>query len=110
MLEYNRHNNDSRLFTESQAAPRFFRQRRHIMIILHTDIDYETLKQHRDELVEEARLLHTLQAPKPNRPTLRQRISGAIFMSLSRSGRLLIKWGDWLQARYSPNNQLHILE
>lgn len=80
------------------------------MIIFHTDIDYEVLKEHRDELIEEARLLSTLQAPQPNRPTLRQRISGAIYLSLSRSGQLLTHWGDRLQARYTPNSQHHILE
>ena len=80
------------------------------MIIFHTDIDYEVLKEYRDELIEEARLLRTLQAPKPQRPSLRQRISRAICLGLSLSGRLLTRWGDWLQARYSPGNQLHILE
>ncbi len=80
------------------------------MIIFHTDIDYEVLKEHRDELIEEARLLRTLQAPQPNHPTLRQRISGAIYLSLSRSGQLLSQWGDRLQARYTSNNQHHILE
>jgi len=80
------------------------------MIIFHTDTDYEVLKEHRDELIEEARLLRTLQAPHPNHPTLRQRISRAICLGLSRSGQILTNWGDRLQARYTPNNQHHILE
>lgn len=80
------------------------------MIIFHTDIEYEVLKEYRDELIEEARLLRTLKAPKPSRPTLRQRISAVICLGLSRWGRLLSHWGERLQARYSPNNQLHILE
>lgn len=80
------------------------------MIIFHTDIDYEVLKEHRDELIEEARLLRTLQTPKPHRPTLRQWLSGAICLGLSRSGQLLTNWGDRLQAHYTPNSQHHILE
>jgi hypothetical protein len=80
------------------------------MIIFHTDIDYEVLKEYRDELIEEARLLHTLQVPKPRRSNFRQHLSDAIYRGLSRSGRLLSTWGDRLQARYSPNSQLHILE
>ncbi len=80
------------------------------MIIFHTDIDYEVLKEHRDELIEEARLLRTMQAPHPNHPTLRQRISGAIYLGLSRSGQILTNWGYRLQTRYTPNTQHHILE
>lgn len=80
------------------------------MIIFHTDIDYQVLKEHRDELIEEARLLRKLQAPQTYRPSLRQRISGVILVGLSRSGRLLTSWGDRLQARYSPTSQHHILE
>lgn len=80
------------------------------MIIFHTEIEYEVLREYRDELIEEARLLRTLKAPKPSRPGLRQRISALICLGLSWSGRLLTQWGEKLQARYSPNNQLHILE
>lgn len=80
------------------------------MIIFHTDIDYETLKQHRDELVEEARLLQTLQAPNSHRLPLRQQWVKAFYLGLSQVGRQLTTWGDRLQERYSPENQLPIVE
>jgi hypothetical protein len=84
----------------------FFCQRRHTMIIFHVDVDYEVIKQRRDELIEEARLLSIQQAAKPYRPPFREQMVSAFCAGLLQAGRQLTAWGDRLQTHYSPEKRL----